>query len=244
MAGSILRECSPERWLECEIGSYRNNGNPWTEIYTEEVTQKIAKTVALEEADSVQELRLQLAATAEYLVSRLNFTGSPATSSQKHKWSRDVDALWHRLREMLGEAPKYASTLVALNEDKSALRITQSSVMLEKVEAAETAVSHLQDLLRAVEKQPNETGESTSHAQLLQRVVDGMTEVFIDFVGPKHVSRQVSGRHVDGAFPEFVRAAAWPFLKVYYPKLVTSNRETPKLNRQIQQAVKNYKMPL
>lgn len=86
--------------------------------------------------------------------------------------------------------------------------------------------------------QPNRT----AHSQSLQIVVNGMTEVFISFVGVEHVKRTTFGKHVDGPFPEFIRKAANPFLTVYYPKLASSKRRVDKLNSQIQEAVASYSL--
>jgi hypothetical protein len=114
--------------------------------------------------------------------------------------------------------------------------------MRKRVQRTHEAIIDLQFLLHGVKETSEAPLGGTSHSQTLQVVVDGMTEVFIDLVGIEHVNRTAFEKDIDGMFPEFIRAAALPFLRVHYEKPSSSERSIEKLNKQIQQAVASYSL--
>lgn len=77
---------------------------------------------------------------------------------------------------------------------------------------------------------------TTLHADFLQFVVDRLTDVFMQFRTKEDV-RRVSSGGVYGAFPEFIRASAQPYLMINYQKYRLKPKQYEKLDRQIQNAV-------
>lgn len=237
LEGSIV----PERWLGETSKEYPASLNPWSEIFTEHATVEIAKTIELKNPDEIDTLRLQLAATAEYLLSFFDFAGGAATPAQKHVWARKVDNLCRRLILELAGSDNLLSTVVTTSEKANSLRFLPASEMRRRVHEAQSAASALLDLVQAVSDTPAEDGAATAHAITMQLVVDGMTEVFIDLRGLEDVKRSASSRHIDGQYPEFIRASARPLLSACYSKLSNVPKRYENLNRQIQTAVKAYR---
>lgn len=54
MIRNLLDVTTPDRWIECEDFKYPWGGNPWTELYTEQICQEIAATVAISDPDTIQ----------------------------------------------------------------------------------------------------------------------------------------------------------------------------------------------
>ncbi|MGB0661273.1 MAG: hypothetical protein ACPGNV_14000 [Mangrovicoccus sp.] len=239
MIRNLLNVATPDRWVECDEFKYPAGGNPWAELYTEQVCQEIAATVAISDPDTIQRLRFQLAATAEYLTVALGFVGGAATLSQKHVWADELDIFLGRVLAQLDEATDHLST-VSIKDNEGKPRVYPASEMRRRVQRTRVAISDLRQLLGAVEKSTEKIEGGTNHAQTLQLVVDAMTEVFIDIVGIEDVKRTAFEKDIDGLFPDFIREAAKPFLAVYYPKSTVSKRSVEKLNAQIQEAVARY----
>ncbi|SFR35102.1 hypothetical protein SAMN04488005_0761 [Yoonia tamlensis] len=239
MIRNLLDVETPDRWVECDDFSYPEGGNPWTEIYTEQICQEIAAAVAITDPDTIQRLRFQLAATAEHLTDAVGFVGGAATLSQKHLWADKLDISLGKVVGELDDATEHLSS-VCIRDNAGKMRFYPASEMRTRVERTRDAIFDLRQLLGAVEKSAEKTEGGTNHAQTLQLIVDAMTEVFIDIVGIQHVKRTAFEKDIDGLFPEFIREAAKPFLAVHYPKLKASKRSVEKLNAQIQEAVARY----
>lgn len=239
MIRNLLDVASPDRWVYCDDFKYPAGGNPWTELYTEQVCQEIAATVAISDPDTFQRLRFQLAATAEYLTASFGFVGGAATLTQKHIWADKLDISLRRILAQLDDATDHLSTVLIKGDGDKAM-VHPASEMRRRVERTRDAITDLRIVLGAVEKPTEDVEGGTNHAQTLQLVVDAMTEVFIDIVGLKEVKRTAFEKDIDGLFPDFIREAAKPFLAVHYPKLKASKRSVEKLNAQIQEAVARY----
>jgi len=241
MISQLKGDIKPERWTEETSKHYPPGQNPWSEIYTQDVTVKIARTIGLEHPDSIDVLRLQLAATAEYLLSFFDFAGSPATPAQKHAWAERVAKLCHRLTSELGDSSDFLSPNVTRIEQSNSLRFVPASEMRRRVQEAESALTALLEAVQQVSGEPRERGVATAHAETMQLTVNGVTEVFIHFRGIEHVKRTASSGHIDGEYPEFVRASARPILWAYYSKFARAPERLENLNKQIQEAVSAYR---
>ncbi|WP_164658406.1 hypothetical protein [Tropicibacter sp. Alg240-R139] len=239
MIRNLLDIVSPDRWVDCAEYKYPSGGNPWTELYTEQVCQDIAAKVGISDQDTIQRLRFQLAATAEYLTVTLGFVGGAATPAQKYIWADKLDISLRRVVGHLDEATDHVAT-VSIKDDEGNTRVYPAFEMHRRAELTRNAISDLRQLLGAVEKSTEKIEGGTNHAQTLQLVVDAMTEVFIDIVGIEHVKRTAFREDIDGLFPDFIREASKPFLAVQYPKSTASQRSVEKLNTQIQEAVARY----
>ncbi len=212
LKGSIV----PERWVGETSKEYLHSLNPWSEIYTQDATTEIAMTIKLKNPDEIDALRLQLAATAEYLLSFFDFVGGAATPAQKRVWAGKVDGLCRRLLWELADSDDLLSSVTISSEKAGSLRFVPASEMRRKVHEAQSAVTALLDLVQAVSDTPSKNGAATAHAKTIQLVVFGMTEVFIDFRGLEQVKRSASSGHVDGEYPDFIRASARRLLAAYW----------------------------
>lgn len=230
---------TPDRWVDCDEYKYPSGGNPWTELYTEQVSQDIAAKAAISDPATIKKLRFRLAATAEYLTASLGFVGGAATLTQKHIWADKLEISLRRVLAQLDKAPDHLST-VSIKGDGDKAKVYPASEMRRRVERTRDAIADLRLVLGAVGKPKEQIEGGTNHAQTLQLVVDAMTEVFIDIVGTEHVKRTAFEKDIDGLFPDFIREAAKPFLAVYYPRSTASKRSVEKLNAQIQEAVARY----
>lgn len=184
---------------------------------------------------------MQLAATAEYLLSVFNFVGGAATPAQKHAWATKIDVLSRRLMAGLDDSDDHLSSVVLRSGKDKSSRFVPASELRRRVQSVETAVSALLELVQSVSEATRNEGAATSHAETMQLVVNGMTEVFIDFRGIERVKRTATSNHIDGEFPEFVRASARPILAAYYSKFSKDPTKFGNLNRQIQTAVSVYR---
>lgn len=239
MIRNLLDVASPDRWVDCREFTYPAGGNPWTELYTEQVCQNIAAKIAVTDPVAVSSLRFQLAATAEYLTASLGFVGGAATLTQKHGWADKLDISLRRVLTQLDDATDHLST-VSIKGDGDKAMVYPASEMRRRVERTRNAITDLRFVLSAVEKPTEKVKGGTNHAQTLQLVVDAMAEVFIDIVGIEDVKRTAFEKDIDGLFPDFIREAAKPFLAVHYPRSTASKRSVEKLNAQIQEAVARY----
>lgn len=239
MTRDLLNVDTPDRWVNCDARKYPAGGNPWTEIYTQQVSQEIAVAIAINDPDIVRRLRLQLAATAEYLTAVFGFVGGAATPSKKYAWANKLGITCSKATSQLKEATENLST-VSITDKEGRTRVVTASEMRKRVERTCDAIEDLRLLLSAVEKFQQGVEGGTNHSQTLQTIVDVLTEVFIDFVGIEDVKRVAFDKDVDGLFPEFIRTAAKPLVAVHYPKSAASKRNVEKLNRQIQEAVARY----
>ncbi|MEP3297857.1 MAG: hypothetical protein ABJO27_15530 [Pseudoruegeria sp.] len=239
MIRNLLDLATPNRWVDCDEFKYPAGGNPWTELYTEKVSENIAGTVAIDDPDTIRRLRFQLAATAEYLTTAFGFVGGAKTLSQKYSWANELDILLIKTASQLDKSTDHLLT-VSIKDSQGKIRVCPASEMRRRVTHVSDAITELQPLLRAVEKSTATIQGGTNHSQTLQMVVDAVTEVFIEIVGIEHVKRTASETEIDGLFPEFIREAAKPLLAVFYPQSAESKRSIEKLNTQIQEAVSRY----
>ncbi|WP_282129436.1 hypothetical protein, partial [Roseobacter litoralis] len=177
MISKLKGAITPERWINCDEHKYPEGGNPWTEIYTDDICQMIAKASGIGEPQLVLDLRVRLAATAEYLSSILDFVGGAATSAKKVKWAKNVDNICRKIQPELASATDNLSTLTFVDHENGKLRIYPAAEMRKCVKNAQDAIKDLQELLKLVEPEPKTLGESTNHSQTLQIIVDGITEV-------------------------------------------------------------------
>lgn len=241
MISKLKGGITPERWVGEASKVFPCGHNPWSEIYTDDVALKIAETLRLENAADITALRLQLAATAEYLLSVFNFAGGAATPAQKHAWATKIDTTSRRLLTELAESDDLLSSVVMRSGRNKTSRFVPASEMRHRVHEARNAVSALQELVQAVSATPKEAGVPTAYAETVQLTVDGMTEVFIAFKGIENVKRSASSDHIDGQFPEFIRASARPLLAACISKFSKDAKRLENLNRQIQAAVAAYR---
>lgn len=212
MISKLKGDIKPERWVGEASKAFPCGYNPWSEIYTDDVALEIAETLRLENRADITALRLQLAATAEYLLSVFNFAGGAATPAQKHAWATKIDTASRRLLAELAESDDlYSSVDVRSGQNKTSYFIPASE-MRQRVHEARNSLLALQELVQAVSTTPKEDGVATAYAETVQLTVDGMTEVFIHFGGMENVKRSVSSGHIDGQFPEFIRKSARPLL--------------------------------
>ncbi|MFX0542652.1 hypothetical protein ACEWPM_013080 [Roseovarius sp. S4756] len=238
LQGSIV----PERWVGETSKNYPPSLNPWSEIYTQDTTTEIAKSIKLKNPDKIDALRLQLAATAEYLLSFFDFVGGAATPAQKQKWASRVDILCRRLASELANSDDFLTPVVFRSDKAGSLRLVPASEVRQRVHETQSAILGLRNLVQAIYGVPAEGGKPTAHARTVQLVVDGMTEVFIDLIGLEHVKRSASLSHIDGEYPDFIRASTRPFLAAYYSKFSKDPKRFESLNRQIQAAVAAYRI--
>ena len=241
MLSNLKGDITSERWVGDASKKFPPGHNPWSEIYNHDAVLKIAETIWLESSADIDALRLQLAATGEYLLSVFDFVGGAATPAQKHSWAAKVDDLSQRLMTALADSDDLLSSVVVRPEKGHSSRFVPASEMRKRVQETEAAVSDLRELVRAVRDEPKANGVPTGHAETMQAVVNGMTEVFIEFRGLEHVKRSASEGKIDGEYPEFVRASARPLLTAYYSKFAKASKKFENLNRQIQRAVSNYR---
>jgi hypothetical protein len=218
MLSNLKGDISPERWVGDASKKFPPGHNPWSEIYSQNAVAEIAQTIRPQSPTDIEELRLQLAATAEYLLSVFDFVGGAATPTQKHAWAAKVDDLSRRLMAVLSDSDDLLSSVVIRSGKGKSSRFVPASEMRLRVQEANAAMSNLLELVQAVSGTPKGTGEATAHAETMQAVVNGMTEIFIDFRGHENVKRSASGGHIDGEYPEFIRASARPLLTAYYSK--------------------------
>lgn len=239
MIRNLLDVETPDRWVDCDDFKYPAGGNPWTELYTEQVCEGIAGAVAIDDADTIRRLRFQLASTAEYLTAAFGLVGGARTLSQKHNWADELDLVLRKTISQLDRSADHLST-VSIKDNDGKARVYPASEMRKRVKHVSDAITELQPLLRAVEKSTATILGGTNHAQTLQLVVDAMTEVFIDIVGIEHVKRTAFEKDIDGLFPNFIRESSKPVLAIHHPKSTSSKRSAEKLNTQIQEAVSRY----
>lgn len=242
MLSNLKGDITPERWVGNIGKKFRPGHNPWSEIYSQNAVAEIAQTIRLESPTDIEELRLQLAATAEYLLSVFDFVGGAATPAQKYAWAAKVDDLSRRLMAVLASSDDLLSSVVIRSGKGKSSRFVPAAAMRQRVQEADAAVSNLLELVQAVSGTPRDVGVATAHAETIQAVVNGMTEVFIDIRGLEHVKRSASEGKIDGEFPEFIRASARPLLAAYYSKFVKDPTKLESLNRQIQTAVSDYRL--
>lgn len=241
MLSNLEGDITPERWVGDASKKFPPGHNPWSEIYTNDSAVEIAETLHLESPADIEELRLQLAATAEYLLSVFDFVGGAATQAQNYAWAAKADDLSRRLMAVLADSDDLLSTVVIRSGKGKSSRFVPAAEMRQRVQEADAAVSNLVELVQAVSGTPKDVGVATAHAETMQAVVTGMTEVFIDIRGLEHVKRSASEGKIDGEFPEFIRASARPLLAAYYSKFVKDPTKLENLNRQIQRAVSDYR---
>lgn len=241
MISYLKGDITPERWVGDASKEYPSGQNPFSEIYSRDAVVTIADTIRLEAPVDLDSLRLQLAATAEYLLSVFDFVGGAATPAQKHAWAAKIDDLSRRLMTGLVGSDDLLSSVVIRPEKGQPSRFVPASEMRKRVQETEVALSNLLELVRAVSDEPKEIGVATGHSETMQVVVNGMTEVFIEFRGLEHVKRSASEGNIDGEYPEFVRASARPLLAAYYSKFAKAPKKLENLNRQIQRAVSDYR---
>ncbi|GAA6180122.1 hypothetical protein NBRC116594_15600 [Shimia sp. NS0008-38b] len=234
-------DITPERWVGYASKKFPPSQNPWSEIYTNDAAVEIAKTIRLESPAQIEELRLQLAATAEYLLSVFDFVGGSATPAQKLAWAAKIDDLSRRLMAGLADSDDLLSSVVVRIGKEKSSRFVPASEMRKRVKQTEATVSNLLELVQAVSGAPKDVGAATAHAETMQAVVNGITEVFIDIRGLEHVKRSASEGKIDGEYPEFIREAARPLLAAYYSKFSKDSTNLENLNRQIQRAVSDYR---
>ncbi len=183
-------------------------------------------------------MRLQLAGIAEHAFRTFKFVGGPAPRGKKLAWRNKVLKQAKALKATLTNSEDFHQTRTKRSKASNSVTFVPSSKITNQVN------STLEDLNKLIvqidfEEPPEEQGP-TFHSNYLQFVVDGMTEVFIHFRGRADVKRNVFGEHVDGEFPEFIRAAAAPCLNAYYNGFASNPKSPKKLNAQIQEAVRKY----
>lgn len=242
MISRLKGDITPERWVGASGKEFPSGHNPWSEIYSQNAVIEIARTIPLESPTDIEELRLQLAATAEYLLSVFDFVGGAATQAQKYAWAVKTDDLSRRLMAVLADSDDLLSSVVIRSGKRKSFRFVPASEMRLRVQEANAAMSNLLELVQAVRGTPKGVGVATSHAETMQAVVNGMTEIFIDIRGLENVKRSASGGHIDGEYPEFIRASARPLLAAYYSKFAKDPTKLENLNRQIQRAVSDYRL--
>ena len=242
MLSNLKGNITPERWVGDASKEFPPDHNPWCEIYTNDTAVEIAETIHLESPADIEELRLQLAATAEYLLSVFDFVGGASTPAQKNAWAAKTDDLSRRLLAVLADSDDLLSSVVVCSGRGKSSRFVPASEMRKRIQETETAVSNLLELVQAVSGAPKDAGSATAHAETMQAVVNGMTEVFIDFRGLEHVKRSASEGKIDGEYPEFIRASARPLLAAYYTRFAKDPTKLENLNRQIQRAVSDYRL--
>jgi hypothetical protein len=93
--------------------------------------------------------------------------------------------------------------------------------------------------LQSIDELTLDPRPSTMHADYLQFIVDRMTEVFLKFKPISDIKRSSDPERVYGAFPDFIRAAAKPYLMKSYPRYRAHPARYEKLDRQIQRAQKD-----
>lgn len=242
MISKLKGDITPERWVGEVSKKFPPGHNPWSEIYSQNAVAEIAQTISLESPADIEELRLQLAATAEYLLSVFDFVGGAATPAKKLAWAAKIDDLSRRLMAGLADSDDLLSSVVVRPEKGQSSRFVPASEMRKRVEETENAVSNLLELVQTVSGVPKDVGSTTAHSETMQAVVNGMTEVFIDIRGLEHVKRSASYGHIDGEYPEFIRSSARPLLTAYYSKFAKDPTKLENLNRQIQTAVSDYRL--
>ncbi len=242
MLSNLKGDITPERWVGDASKKFPPGHNPWSDIYTNESAVEIAETIRLESSADVEELRLQLAATAEYLLSVFDFVGGAATQAQKYAWAAKTDDLSRRLMAVLADSDDLLSSVVIRSGKRKSSRFVPASEMRLRVQEANAAMSNLLELVQAVRGTPKGVGEATAHAETMQAVVNGLTEIFIDIRGLENVKRSASEGKIDGEYPEFIRVSARPLLAAYYSKFAKDPTKLENLNRQIQTAVSDYRL--
>ena len=267
LISSLRGEITPDRWTGEAAKNFRPGQNPWLDIFDDAAAKSIAKIIRVEDEDGIHSLRLNLAATAEYLISFLDFVGGRETPRQKRGWIGKVHNSARRLLEHLADREDFFLSAARLTPERNSVAIMPASELRRRIESVEEALADLLELTEWYVGSPDEAGtdpprdgeegakasetdqnntqtdevsDETAKAQTVQKVVDGMTEVFIDVRGRANVKRIVSSPGVYGEFPDFIRESAGHFLRACYLDYRKNSQKNEMLNRQIQRTVSKY----
>ena len=113
---------------------------------------------------------------------------------------------------------------------------TEAAFDLSDILDLQKRLEEFRAYLQTIDSSALDPRPTTMHADYLQFVVNRMTDVFLQFRPVSEVKRSFDGDGVYGVFPEFIRAAAKPYLLKNYPKYRLNVTRYEKLDRQIQRA--------
>ena len=237
---------SPDEWVRIEGDRFPLGKRPWSDLYTSDVVEKVAKTIELNDDRELFDLRLLLSYACEECFKTFGFVGGAAAAGKKQAWRNKAISDAKTLKNTLANSDDYFPAFTNINNDKRSIRIYPNSATRKISERLLSGIDELVTLLesadRAIEREKSfavdDIPPPTSHSLYLQHAVDQFTAVFIHFRGVVSVKRYGDDKEIVGGFPDFVRTAAEPTLMAYYIGYAENPKRPSNLNVQIQEAVK------
>lgn len=236
---------SPEEWEDSSKSKIPKGKHPWHDLYSKETVVPIGAVIGIQDEEELQKLRLILASIAQDCHEMFQFVGGSAANSKKKAWVLKTHKNAKKLKHSLSSSEALFPT-TSIITDKQTWKITPkshlSNVMQQVGEGLDELIEILESGITSLSSEVNDKSEiNTPQHDYLKYIVDGVTKAFIHFRGKPAVKRTVQSGFVDGEYPEFVRSAALPILKTHLYEYVENADGQPKLNAQIQRAIKAYK---
>lgn len=219
---------------------------PWSDLYTSDVVEKVAKTIKLNDDREFFDLRLLLSYACEECFKTFGFAGGAAAAGKKQAWRNKAISDAKTLKNTLANADDNYPAFASRSNETNSIRLHPTSSTRKIVKNLSSGLDELVTLLesanRAIERDKSfavdEIPTPTSHSLYLQHAVDQFTAVFIHFRGVASVKRNSPSKKIVGGFPDFVRTAAKPTLMAFYSGYAENPKRPSNLNVQIQEAVK------
>jgi len=200
--------------------------HPWNDIYTADETKGIGAIIELQKADELSELRAALCIAAEHIATFTNNFGGVSAPTDQIDWVRAASTRVHRLVEHLKAANDFLPEQVG-----------QEAYDLRDVIALMSALERFEKYLSSLNLKTLQKRGKTMHADYLEFVVRRLSEVFQQFRSADEITRVFDGEGISGIFPDFIRAAARPYLMAHHPKYRLNPKRYEKLDRPIQAVV-------
>jgi hypothetical protein len=196
-------------------------------MYTQAEIAKVAKILKIADGTKINELRVQLAEVAEATDNFVAVFGGVASRTDKNDW----------IKRTRGNLAKSISAL-----DGAAAHLPESySISPAKVDQIRQQLIELLNMLESAKSTPPPKRKATMRADLLVFLIDRLVGVFLHYRHATNVTRANDNIIVYGEFPDFIRTAAKPYLKVHLPDYNNKGSRYQDLNRQIQEAVPRLK---
>ena len=158
---------------------------------------------------------------------KLSF-GGVSSRTDKKNWIKSSISYSSALIATLGDADIFAPEPYT----KSASDLSDILDLQKRLEA-------FRAYLQSIDGSTLDPRPATMHSDYLQFVVNRMTEVFLQFRPVSDIKRSSDQDRVYGTFPDFIRAAAKPYLMTNYYKYRANPDRYESLDRQIQRAQKD-----
>jgi hypothetical protein len=214
-------------WLRLLDLRYPKGINPWHDLYTSAETAKVAKILKIADGTKIHELRVQLAEVAEAADNFVAVFGGVASRTDKNDW----------LKKTRSYLAKSISTL-----DGAAAHIPEGySISPAKIDHIRQQLIEFHNVLDSTKTAPSPKRKATMRADLLVFLIDRLVGVFLQYRNARDITRANDNVVVYGEFPDFIRTAAKPYLKMHLPDYNDKGSRYQDLNRQIQDAVPRLK---